>query len=638
MARLQQLETLHRPDFNALASSGRVASPPMVAVAMVRNEGDIIAPWLAHMCAVMDALYLVDHTSTDGTREFLLEQAQRRPNVHLLSYDGRGYFQAEITNQLARMASEDWPDAWLLALDADEFLSVPGQGPLRERIRAVPPDHVLRFSWRNCIPLALAEDAPFDLNTCCLVGPTPGAYCKLGIHASAYRHRGYRYEQGNHEIRIREGELLPVTMREDAGQIFHVPIRSLNHFAFKCVQGSLAYQALPPERRLAGQGVHWEEMVEGVTRRRATVLDQLREFAASYGEWTNGGAGRGRSIYALVHAGWECRTLPVVRGPEVPVIHRQRGFGDLAQEILAHYRASDLRRFAEIVHLGGAGLNREASARLLTCSAEARQFGPLPPLGAEGGAGLSESQMVARMVSLPFIAQENPTPSAWREHVPFLFFAFDLLRPRRFVELGSHYGNSFFAACQATKDLALETECVAVDTWQGDDHAGLYDESVFDEFGLILQRDYTEVGRYIRKTFAEASGQFAPGSIDLLHIDGLHTYEAVAEDFRTWLPKMSARGVVMFHDTRVFERGFGVWQLWAELKDRYPSFELEHGHGLGVLLVGAAPDPRVRDFVALLGDEHLLATARTFFSNLGPLAPLRAAASEPTTEPSGEAT
>src|SRR5204863_7513657 len=108
---------------------------------------------------------------------------------------------------------------------------------------------------------------------------------------------------------------------------------------------------------------------------------------------------------------------------------------------------------------------------------------------------------------------------------------------------------------------------------------------------------------------------FSDGSIDLLHIDGYHTYEEVKDNFETWLPKLSDRGVVVFHDINVREYHFGVWKLWDEVKHNYRSFEFIHQHGLGVLFVGTdCPEPLARLFVLTEPDRTLI---RTFFYQLG---------------------
>jgi hypothetical protein len=141
------------------------------------------------------------------------------------------------------------------------------------------------------------------------------------------------------------------------------------------------------------------------------------------------------------------------------------------------------------------------------------------------------------------------------------------------------------AFCQANAKITDPARCFAVDTWQGDEHAGKYDDSVFHNVKKLNQR-YEQFSTLLRCRFDEALNKFEDGTVDLLHIDGLHTYEAVSQDFYSWLPKISDRGVVLFHDTEVRDRDFGVWRLWEELIKQYPSFSFEHGFGLGVLVVG----------------------------------------------------
>jgi hypothetical protein len=181
-------------------------------------------------------------------------------------------------------------------------------------------------------------------------------------------------------------------------------------------------------------------------------------------------------------------------------------------------------------------------------------------------------------------------PHAWVGHLPFAAWLMREVEPEILVELGTHSGNSYFSMCQAVVESKLLTKCYAVDTWQGDDHAGQYADGIFASVNANNQLNYSQFSKLMRMTFDSATEHFEDHSVDLLHIDGLHTYEAVKHDFESWLPKLAPGAIVLFHDTNVYERNFGVWKLWGELIKIYPAnIEFKHSHGLGVLQLNDAP-------------------------------------------------
>jgi hypothetical protein len=223
----------------------------------------------------------------------------------------------------------------------------------------------------------------------------------------------------------------------------------------------------------------------------------------------------------------------------------------------------------------------------------------------------------AFLSSSSFWLPERIVPTAWLEHAPFAFWLIDVLRPRVLVELGTHHGYSYLVFCQAVDRLGLATRCHAVDTWEGDDHAGFYSEDVYEQLRAYHDARYARFSRLIRARFDAASAEFADGSVDLLHIDGRHGYEDVRHDFETWRPKLSRRAVVLFHDTHVFDRGFGVFRLWDELKTRHRHFTFAHCHGLGVLGFGWWLPRRLRALFRSSADAGRGDAIRAAYERLG---------------------
>jgi hypothetical protein len=209
---------------------------------------------------------------------------------------------------------------------------------------------------------------------------------------------------------------------------------------------------------------------------------------------------------------------------------------------------------------------------------------------------------------------EKQTFSTWVDHVPFAYDLVEALRPETVVELGTETGLSYFTFCQSVRDHGLSTRCFAVDTWKGDDHTGPYAERVYEDVRAHNLTEYESFSTLLRMTFAEAVDRFQEDSIDLLHIDGYHTYDAVRGDFESWLPKVRPGGIVLFHDVVARLRDFGAWRCWQELEKTHDTFLFNHGYGLGVLRKEGSREPDA-DLLTLLfsGDPALRSRLRAFY-------------------------
>jgi len=216
---------------------------------------------------------------------------------------------------------------------------------------------------------------------------------------------------------------------------------------------------------------------------------------------------------------------------------------------------------------------------------------------------------------LPPEAYRLTEVSPWHGHIPFGDWCITQLNPRILVELGTHKGDSYFSFCECIRARSLSTQAFAVDTWKGEEHSGTYGEEVYTEVLDYNQRNFSGFSSLVRMTFDKALAGFSDGSVDLLHIDGLHTYEAVRHDFETWEPKLSDRSVVLFHDTAERQRDFGVWRFWEEASRRHDAFEFLHSHGLGVLIFGKNAPAAFRELSGLKGGDRRF--VQVYFEALG---------------------
>jgi GR25 family glycosyltransferase involved in LPS biosynthesis len=169
--------------------------------------------------------------------------------------------------------------------------------------------------------------------------------------------------------------------------------------------------------------------------------------------------------------------------------------------------------------------------------------------------------------------------SAWKGHFEFAIQLVQMIKPKIIVELGVDFAHSTFCL---SSELGSDSIIYGIDSFEGDENAGKRNTHniVLDTYKFLLDKKFLphDNVKFIKGYFDNISKNFTD-KIDLLHIDGLHTYEAVKNDFETWFPKTSENAIVMFHDTISFPNDVG--KLFNELP--YYKTNFTHSAGLGIL-------------------------------------------------------
>lgn len=122
---------------------------PLICLTPVKNESWILEPFLQAAAAWADNIIIADQGSDDGSREI----AARHSKVWLIDNREQRFNEPERQRLLIDAARSRWPDAILIALDADEMLAPSFGGPsVRARLAGLPPGTNLRMCWHNVQP------------------------------------------------------------------------------------------------------------------------------------------------------------------------------------------------------------------------------------------------------------------------------------------------------------------------------------------------------------------------------------------------------------------------------------------------------------------------------------------------------
>jgi predicted O-methyltransferase YrrM len=175
------------------------------------------------------------------------------------------------------------------------------------------------------------------------------------------------------------------------------------------------------------------------------------------------------------------------------------------------------------------------------------------------------------------------------------------LAPRTVLEIGTALGGTFCALAWAAADDAT---LISIDLRHGDFGGGyprwrapLYRSFARASQRIVLLRGNSHDGETLDAVKTALGGN----PIDVLFIDGDHTYEGVRADFTTYSQLVSPGGLIGLHDivpedARQFPgvrvQAGGVPGYWNELRESHEHLELVEDWNQGAFGIGAVRVPR----------------------------------------------
>jgi predicted O-methyltransferase YrrM len=163
-------------------------------------------------------------------------------------------------------------------------------------------------------------------------------------------------------------------------------------------------------------------------------------------------------------------------------------------------------------------------------------------------------------------------------------------RPKNVLEIGTCAGGTLYCLCRLAEP---DGTIVSVDLPSGS-FGGGYTEERADEIRMLFPREDQQLhllreDSHSSATLAKVESILAGRQLDLLFIDGDHTYEGVKSDFEMYSPLAREGALIVFHDILEHPPKLGVEvdRYWNEIKAGYRHVEIvsppRRWGGIGVL-------------------------------------------------------